>query len=177
MPVSRTANVQLAPPSAARALHRQHDLARLGELDRVGEQVEQHLAQPRHVAADRRRHVALEDVGDVEVLLGRARADEVERRLDALAQVERLRLDVHAAGLDLREVEDVVDDGQQRVARIADGGGVVALLVVERRVEQQPAHADDRVHRRADLVAHRREEGALGLVGRLGRGARLLRLA
>ena len=35
-------------------------------------------------------------------------------------------------------------------------------------VQEQPAHADDGVHRRADLVAHGRQEGALGLVGRLG---------
>ena len=75
---------------------------------------------------DADRHVALEHVGDVEVLLGRARADEVERRLHAVAQVERMRLDVHPAGLDLREVEDVVDDGQQRIARVADGRDVVA---------------------------------------------------
>ena len=60
--------------------------------------------------------------------------------------------------------------------RIADGRGEVALLVVERRVEQQAAHADDGVHRRADLVAHGRQERALGLVGGLGGGARLLRL-
>ena len=77
----------------------------------------------------RRRHLAFEDVGDVQVLLGRARADQVERRLDALAQVEGVALDVHAPGLDLREVEDVVDDRQQRVAAVADGGGEVALLV------------------------------------------------
>ena len=78
-------------------------------------------------------------------------------------------LEVDLAGLDLREVEDVVDDRQQRVARRPDRVGVVALLVIERRVEQQAAHADDRVHRRPDLVAHRREERALGLVGVLGR--------
>jgi hypothetical protein len=58
----------------------------------------------------------LEQVGDVEALLGGARSDQVERRLDAIAQVEELRLDVHPAGLDLREVEDVVDDRQQRIA-------------------------------------------------------------
>ena len=51
---------------------------------------------------------------------------------------------------------------------------VVVLLGVELRVEQQAAHADHRVHRRADLVAHRGEERALGLVGRLRRGARFL---
>ena len=177
MPVSRTRKRQHRALARERlAAHRDDDLAALGELDRVGEQVEQDLAQPGHVAADRRRHVALEDVGDVETLLGRARADQVERRLDALAQVERMRLDVHPPGLDLREVEDVVDDRQQRVARVADGRGEVALLVVERRVEQQTAHADHGVHRRADLVAHRRQERALGLVRGLGGGARFLRL-
>ena len=130
-----------------------------------------------HVADDCRGHVALEHVRGIEMLLDRARRDEVQRRLDAFAQIERLRLDVHAPGLDLREVEDVVDDGQQRIARFADGGHVVVLLGVELGVEQQPAHADHGVHRRADLVAHRRQERALGLVRRLGRGARLLRLA
>ena len=158
------------------AAHGDDDLAALGELDRVGEQVEQDLAQPGQVGADRRRHVALEDVGDVETLLGRARADQVERRLDALAQVERMRLDVHPPGLDLREVEDVVDDRQQRVAGVADGRGEVALLVVERRVEEQSAHADHGVHRRPDLVTHRRQERALGLVRGLGGGACLLGL-
>ncbi len=175
MPVSRTAKVSSACPSAAaRRRHGEHDLAALGELHRVGEQVEDDLAQPRDVADDGRRNVAFEHVGGVEVLLDGAGRDEVERRLDALAQIERLRLDVHPPGLDLREVEDVVDDRQERVAGIADGRGVVVLLGVELGVEQQAAHADDRVHRRADLVAHRREERALRLVGGFGRGARLL---
>ena len=41
-------------------------------------------------------------------------------------------------------------------------------------VEQQAAHADDRVERRPDLVAHRREEAALRLVRLLGGRPRLL---
>ena len=85
---------------------------------------------------------------------------------------ERLVLELDLAGLDLREVEDVVDDREQGVARRPDGLGVVALLLVERGVEQQPAHPDDRVHRRADLVAHRGQERALGLVGVLGAASR-----
>ena len=44
------------------------------------------------------------------------------------------------------------------------------LLGVELRAEEEPAHADDRVHRRPDLVAHRGEERAL----RLRRRFRLL---
>ena len=38
----------------------------------------------------------------------------------------------------------------------------------ERGVQQQAAHADDGVHRGADLVAHLGQEGALGLGGGLG---------
>ena len=44
---------------------------------------------------------------------------------------------------------------------------VLALLRAQRRVQQQPRHADHAVHRRADLVAHRRQEGALRSRGRL----------
>ena len=51
----------------------------------------------------------------------------------------------------------------------------VALVVRSGVSEQQAAHADHAVHRRADLVAHRREEAALGLVGGLGLLARVLR--
>ena len=74
MPVSRTANVSSARWFDA-GLRRdgEHDLAALGELHRVRQQVEEHLAQPRHVAGDRRRHVAFEEIGDVEALLGGAR--------------------------------------------------------------------------------------------------------
>ena len=42
---------------------------------------------------------------------------------------------------------------------------------------EQPAHADDRVHRRPDLVAHRREERALRLVGRLRRARGVAQVA
>ncbi len=177
MPVSRTANVS-STRSSASGLRRDRDdhFACFGELHRVRKQVEDHLPQPRDVARNRRGHVALEEISDVEVLVDGARRDEVERRFDAVAQVERRDLDVHAACLDLREVEDVVDDGEQRIARLANGRRVIVLLGVERRVEQEPAHADHRVHRRADLVAHRGEEAALRFVRGFRGRARFLSL-
>ena len=49
------------------------------------------------------------------------------------AKVERDRLQVEPPGLDLREVEDVVDYRQQGLARGADALGVVALLGRQRR--------------------------------------------
>ena len=44
-----------------------------------------------------------------------------------LGQLHRGGVDVHPAGLDLREVEDVVDEAQQVRARAVDGGGELDL--------------------------------------------------
>jgi hypothetical protein len=49
-----------------------------------------------------------------------------------------------------------------------DLADVVALLGVERRFEGEVREADDRVHRRADFVAHVREEHGFRLGGFLG---------
>ena len=152
----------------ATAAHREHDLAPLGELDRVREQVQEHLAQAGHVTDDRGRGAVADQVREVQALLGGPRGHEVERALDALPQVERLGLELELPRLDLGEVEDVVDDGQERVAALTDDLRELALLVGQRGVQEEPAHPDHGVQRGPDLVAHRRQEGALGLVGRLG---------
>ena len=83
----------------------------------------------------------------------RARGEHPAGPLDRLAQVEVGGIELELARLDLREVEDVVDDRQQRLAGGGDRLGVLALRLVELGVEQQLAHADHAVHRRADLVA------------------------
>jgi hypothetical protein len=119
----------------------------------------------------------MEQVGEVQPLLRRPGRHDVQGRLDAPAHVERAALEVEPAGLDLREVEDVVDDGEERVPAGADDLGQVPLLGGQLGVEQELGHADDRVHRRADLVAHGGEEGALGLGGRLGLAAGTQQLA
>ena len=83
---------------------------------------------------------------------------------------------VELAGLDLGKIEDVVDDGQQALTAVANRARDLALVVVELRIQQHAAHPDHAIHRRADLVAHRRQEAALRFVGGLGGGARLLGL-
>jgi hypothetical protein len=86
-------------------------------------------------------------------------------------------MQAHPSRLDLREVEDVVDDREEGLAAVGDRRGVVALLGVEAGLEQEPAHPDDGVHRGTDLVAGRGEERALGGVRLLGHLARLVGLA
>ena len=111
---------------------------------------------------------------DRQALVRGQRTDQRDGGVHALAQAERRRLELHAPGLDLREVEDVVDDRQQRLAARADDRRLLALLGVEVAAQQQAAHADHRIHRRADLVAHGGEERALRGVRRVG-GARASR--
>ena len=83
-------------------------------------------------------------------------------------QVDRCLLEGELAGFDLGQVEDVVDDGQQ-----VPGGGVdlfqaFGLFEGGGFPLHDVRHAEDGVHRRADLVAHVGEEGALGQVGGFG---------
>jgi hypothetical protein len=126
MPVSRTGE----PDARVRGRLRRHlglegDAAGVGELDRVADEVDQHLPDAMRVAdqvvGERRRHGA----GELEPLVHGARREEVGHLLQLLAEVERHPLDDHLARLDLREVEDVVDDRQEAVCRGLDRGDEV----------------------------------------------------
>ncbi len=48
------------------------------------------------------------------------------------------------------------------------GGGVFALFAGQRCIQQQFGHSDDAVQRRANLVAHIRQESAFHFVGVFG---------
>ncbi len=96
--------------------------------------------------------------------------------LDHVEERERSLFELELAGLDLREVEDLVDHRDQGVTRRPHGVCVLALLVGQGRVEQQPAHPDHAVERRADLVAHVRDELGLHARGLDGLLVRTLQL-
>ena len=95
----------------------------------------------------------------------------VSRRSNAAyVEVEPLRFD-------LREIEDVVHDLEQRLGRRLHGREVVLLFGREPGAERERRHAENRVERRADLVAHVRQERALGggrVLGAALRGLELL---
>ena len=76
--------------------------------------------------------------------------------------MKRCLFEREAPGFDLRHVEDVVDDRQQRLGGLSGRADVVPLFRREPGVERKVRHAHDRVHRRADLVAHVRQELAFG---------------
>ena len=96
-----------------------------------------------------------------------------ERALQRLAQREFLgRVHAHLAGLDLGEVEDVVDDAEQIAPAGMDVAGIGEIARILHRPQMLVLHhfgkAHDGVQRRAQLMAHIGEEGGLGAVGVLG---------
>ena len=159
MPVSDTSKRTTAVVASSRdERRREHDLALGGELHRVRHQVDEHLPQPRRVAAQRGGEADVPVHEQLEVARLRGLGEQADDVLEQQAEVEVDGLELELARLDLREVEDVVDDPEQPVGRSLHPTRVATLLGVQRRIEQQLGQADHRVHRRADLVAHRREE-------------------
>ena len=163
MPVSVTLTCSLVLRVGARLLpDGDEDVAALGELERVADQVGQDLLDPRRVADDAGRHIRVDVANQLEPFLVRAQGERLERVRDRRAQRERHRFELEPPRFDLREVENVVEDRQQRVGRGPHRGQAVALIGRELAVEHQVGHADDAVHRRPDLVAHVGEKLALG---------------
>src|SRR3546814_1340930 len=81
---------------------------------------------------------------------------------DDVAQVQRLLAQVEPPGLGLREIEHVVDQAEKVAAAVVDVGGIFRIARVAERSQrlrlQDLGKADDRVQRRAQLVAHRSQE-------------------
>ena len=159
---------QQARRGVLQAAGAQHDAALLGEFHRVAGVVEQGLAQTHGVAPEPGRDAVVEHLDAQALGLGRVGhqgADVVQHR----GQGEIAQLQAQLAGLNLGDVQDVVDDGQQVVAGGVDLLQALQLLRGGVGVEQV-GEAQDGVHGRADFVAHVGQELALGLAGRFGGG-------
>src|SRR5690606_19878296 len=138
------------------------------ELHRVANQVGGDLAEAPDIADDAEWQVRIDPDDQFEVLFHDARGNEGRHVLDRLGEIERRVVEHQLAGVDLREVENVVDDRQQRIARLDDDIDEHGLALVELGAREQFGHAQHAVHRRADLVAHVGQEFRLGAVGGFG---------
>src|SRR6185312_2283874 len=154
-----------------------HDLAALGELDGVADQVGQHLAQAAGIAGEAARQVRRDVGAEAQALLLGHLVEEVLDLFDDVAGVEGHHLQLDLAGLDLREIQDVVDDAEQRLGRAVDDLPEAALALAEIGIEQHLGGAEHAVEGRADLVADGGQELRLRLVGGLGLGLGVFQLA
>ncbi len=107
-------NVDLAGPHAG--LDDDRDAAAIRELHGVAGEIEQHLSQPRGVADHVARQRIVDIGSDLELLRLRTGGNELDRLLHQCRKIEGARVEVDAAGFDLGEIEDLVDQRKQRVA-------------------------------------------------------------
>jgi hypothetical protein len=128
------AHALLAVAGQGFGVQRQPHLAGAGELDRVAQQVGQHLAQAQRVTQQPalvRQQRGVGDVAQQLQFLGlRGLAHQQQRARGHVFQLQRQLFQLHAAGLDLGEVEHVVDDAQQVLRSVERLAQVVALLGV-----------------------------------------------
>ncbi len=107
----------------------------------------------------------------------RARAQELADLPQDVLDFDRPGAEVHAAGAQLGVVQDVVDQAQQVLAALAQGGHIGPLFSREAGAVQQPGHAQHPVQGGAELVAERcevlRRDAGAGVRKRLGHGATL----
>jgi hypothetical protein len=89
--------------------------------------------------------------------------------VDGLAQVERHPFDEQLARLHFRKIEDVVEDREQGVGRVAYRVQVFTLQRRELGQQRELRHADHPVHGGADLVAHVGQEFTFRPARRFGR--------
>jgi hypothetical protein len=155
-------------------LHVDQDVAGMGEFHRVRHQVGEDLADPARIpdAPDRRPGIQADEQFDRTA--GDPAAEQLQRVMDQPVEIERDPLQVEPTGLDLGEIEDVVEDGEQRLGGPVDGPGGVILRRGEPHAQEQLGHPQDPVHRGADLVAHVGQEFGLRPVRPLGPFPRLL---
>ena len=142
------------------------DLPAVGrELHRVREQVEDDLPDPPLVPRDD-VEAAVPVERDLDAFGRGLLTNHRDAALEGVLERERRDLQLDLAGLDLGQVEDVVDEGQQVVPRGEDVVEVLGLLrvhVADHSLAQHLREADDRVERRPQLVRHVGEEVRLVL--------------
>ena len=143
----------------------------LGELQGIVHQVADHLAEPHRVGIYLRQ-ARIDESRKIEALLARALGEQAGHVLCQHVDVDRKAFELELARLDLGEVENVVDDGEQALARPRDHVGEALLAARQLRLHEEIGHHHDAIHRRADFVAHRREEVRLRPVRGFGGVAR-----
>jgi hypothetical protein len=138
------------------------------EFDGIADEVDEHLPQTRRVAEDAVGNAGVDIGNELELLAVGLHCQRLESAAKAVAEAELDLFQIELAGLDLREIEDVVDQRQQRFGRLLNDLEVLALHRRKFGPQDEVGHADDGVHRRADFVAHAGQKRALGAVGSFG---------
>src|SRR5438874_2426316 len=97
------------------AANDQQDVTFVGEFDRISEKVRENLAQANRISDDSGRRIGRNVADELQTLLMRADGQSLQDVAREISDRNGDRFHIELARLDLREVEDVVEDSQQTV--------------------------------------------------------------
>jgi hypothetical protein len=149
------------------------DAAARRELQRIGHQVADDLADPGAIAKQRTRHVVANLVDQRQSLRLRRRLKLLHDLAHQAARTERSKLQRETARFDTRQVENVVSDLQQRASRRARDAESSHTFRRQRLFPQQAQRRHEAVQRRAHFVAHGGDEQDLAVADFLDGGVGL----
>jgi hypothetical protein len=153
-------DAQLEPPLpvAAPPHGDAHQPARIGELERVRDEVDQHLLDSRRVPHRRRQpRLVVEDQLDA-ALLGH-RPHRLDHARGERPELRRRGRDAQRPGVDARHVEEIVEQAGLRAGVALDHRErAIALGRGHVGAPEERRPAEERRERRAQLVAHRRQQ-------------------
>ncbi len=145
------------------------DFAGVRELDGVADKVDQDLPQTHGIAAHRAGYVEFDGACEFQAFRMGPSGEDLDSFFHGFAQAEFDALEFEFARLDFREIQDIVDDLQQRFGGMRNGFREVPLACSEFGPLQEFRHAHDAVHRRTNFVTHTRKKLAFGAAGPLRR--------
>ena len=100
----------------------------LRELHRIAHQVGHDLTDPAHIAHQHRRQFGIHPHNQFKILLGNLGRHKCRHVLNRLAQRERCRVQFHLTRIQLGEIQNVIDDRQQRRTGLHNNIGEHLLL-------------------------------------------------
>ncbi len=136
------------------ATYLQRDFPALGKFNGIAHDVDQNLPQAPRIADDTQGYIGRHSAHQCQTLVLRPHGKYFLGLDHTGLQIEGDVLNFQLACFNLGEVQDVVNDPQQGVRRRFDDTDKLALLRVQRGIQQQVGHANHPVHGRADLMAH-----------------------
>ena len=95
--------------------HIKHDLALLGKFDGIANQIDDDLTQTRRIPDDTRRHIGMHIRDQFKAFFVRTDGQHPNCLEHGVLNGKGQRLEFHLASFDFRKIEDVIDDGQQRL--------------------------------------------------------------
>ena len=160
-----TAGLPVEPPLD----HLRSQVRHLGLNGDLDAPVRQHrpaqdLLQALPVAADGLRRALRQQHAQSDPLFPRLGEEARLQRIAEVAERQRLLEQVHPPRLDLRQIEDVVDDAEEVMAGRVDVVEELLFAVGQTPLQtrlQDFRESDDGIQRRAQLMAHVRQELAL----------------